>query len=618
MAIKTIVLSNKRHSERFFNNSRCDKCSQIVHFEFTESKSGCNSAELGFVAMKTKKLTTSVIFALFAVVAGAVQTSAAGAETLPPNGSELKFVGRYVTGAGLGGAEISAVDAASKRLFITNGAKNTIDIVDISNLKKPKLIKAVSFTANGVTGIQSVAAKNGVVLVAAQMASKTAPGRIFVMDINGKLRPGLADGITVGALPDSVTISPDGKYAIVANEGEPLNYCLTNGELPETTDPLGSISIINLSSKTPTATTLDFKSYTERKNAITYAGGRIFGPNASLAQDIEPEYAAFSADSKFAYVTLQENNAIATVDVATGAIINIVGLGVKNHNVYNNALDSSDRDNVINIEKRNIQGMYLPDAIGTVDAGGNTYMVTANEGDAREYACLLGGTDPTKLEAEDARFADVADANVDAIFKGNSVAGRMKVTQFSPANVTGTKVTKDTKVANAFSFGTRSFTVWKSNTLDGVFGADLVFDSGDAIERIIAQERPRWFNTDWNTTNGFINSFESRSASKGPEPEGLAIGKAYGRTWMVLALERDNGLMLYDMTDPVKPMFRQYINLSIPGGDIILGTAGDVSPEGVLFLEAAQSPTGKPMVVVSYELSGSVAFFEVTAPGSSK
>ena len=291
---------------------------------------------------------------------------------------------------------------------------------------------------------------------------------------------------------------------------------------------------------------------------------------------------------------------------------------MKNHNVYNNALDSSDRDNVINIEKRNIQGMYLPDAIGTVDAGGNTYMVTANEGDAREYACLLGGTDPTKLEAEDARFADVADTTVDATFKGSAVAGRMKVTQFSPANVTGTKVTKDTKVANAFSFGTRSFTVWKSNTLDGVFGADLVFDSGDAIERIIAQERPRWFNTDWNTTNGFINSFESRSASKGPEPEGLAIGKAYGRTWMVLALERDNGLMLYDMTDPVKPMFRQYINLSIPGGDIILGTAGDVSPEGVLFLEAAQSPTGKPMVVVSYELSGSVAFFEVTAPGSSK
>jgi len=568
--------------------------------------------------MKTKQITTSVIFALFAVVAGAVQTSSAAAETLAPNGSELKFVGRYMTGAGLGGAEISAVDTASKRLFITNGAKNTIDIVDISNLKKPKLVKAVSFTANGATGIQSVAAKNGVVLVAAQMASKTAPGRIFVMDVNGKLRAGLADGIEVGALPDHVSISPNGKYAIVANEGEPTNYCLTNGKLPETTDPLGSISIINLSSKTPTAQTIDFKSFAVRKNAITYAGGRIFGPNATVEQDIEPEYASFSADSAYAYVTLQENNSIATVEVATGTIVNILGLGVKNHNVYNNGLDSSDRDNVINIEKRNIQGMYLPDAIATVDAGGSTYMVTANEGDAREYACLLGGTDATKLEAEDPRFADVADTTVDSTFKGSSVAGRMKVTQFSPANVGGTIVTSATKVSNAFSFGTRSFTVWKNNLTDGVFGADLVFDSGDAIERIIAQERPRYFNADWNTTNGFINAAESRSASKGPEPEGLAIGKAYGRTWMVLALERDSGLMLYDITNPVKPMFRQYLNTSIPGGDIILGTAGDVSPEGVLFLEADQSPTGKPMVVVSYELSGSVAFFEVTAPGSRK
>ncbi len=530
----------------------------------------------------------------------------------------MKFVGRYTTGAGLGGAEISAVDSESKRLFITNGAKNTIDIVDISNLKKPKLIKAVSFTSSGATGIQSVAAKNGVVLVAATMASKTAPGRIFVMDINGKLRSGLADGIAVGALPDSVTISPDGKYAIVANEGEPTNYCLTNGALPETTDPLGSVSLINLSSKKPTAKTIDFKSFSDRKNAITYAGGRIFGPNASVAQDLEPEYAVFSDDSAYAFVTLQENNAIATVDVESGAIINIVGLGVKNHNLFNSGLDSSDRDGKIDIVARNIQGMYLPDAIGTVEASGNTYMVTANEGDAREYACLLGGTDAAKVEAEDPRFADVADATVDSTFKGSGIAGRMKVTQFSPANVAGTIVTPSTKVSNAFAFGTRSFTVWKANKLDGVFGADLVFDSGDAIERIIAQERSRYFNADWNTSSGLVNAPESRSASKGPEPEGLAIGKAYGRTWMVLALERDSGLMLYDMTNPVKPMFRQYINTSILGGDIRSNTAGDVSPEGVLFLEAEKSPTGKPLVVVSYELSGTVAFFEVTAPGSSK
>ena len=135
--------------------------SQIVNALLTKLEVSRNLAKVSFNPMKTKQITTSVIFALFAVVAGAVQTSSAGAKTLGPNGSELKFVGRYVSGAGLGGAEISAFDTASKRLFVTNGAKNTIDIVDISNLKKPKLIKAVSFTSAGATGIQSVAAKNG-------------------------------------------------------------------------------------------------------------------------------------------------------------------------------------------------------------------------------------------------------------------------------------------------------------------------------------------------------------------------------------------------------------------------------------------------------------------------
>lgn len=122
------------------------------------------------------------------------------------------------------------------------------------------------------------------------------------------------------------------------------------------------------------------------------------------------------------------------------------------------------------------------------------------------------------------------------------------------------------------------------------------------------------FNADWNTTTGLVSSFESRSASKGPEPEGLAIGTAYGRTWMILVLERDSGVMLYDITDPVKPQFRQYLNTSIPGGDIILGTAGNVSPEGALFLDGKKSPTGKPMFIISYELSGTVAMFELTAP----
>ena len=565
--------------------------------------------------MKTRHVTTAAMSLLLALGAAFIVSPSAGASTLQPNGSELKFVARYFTGAGLAGAEISAVDAKSKRLFITNGAKNTIDIVDISNVRKPKLVKAVSFSALGSSGIQSVAARDGVVVVAAAGATKTAPGVLFVMDVNGKMRAGLPSGLTVGALPDSVTISKDGKYAVSANEGEPSDYCLVNGALPETSDPKGSISIVDLSAKVPTVKTVDFTAFAQRKNAIIYAGGRIFGPNASLEQDIEPEYVAIADDNATAYVTLQENNAIATVDLATATITNVLGLGYKNHNVYNQGLDSSDRDNQINIVARDLQGMYLPDAIATVTAGGNTYMITANEGDAREWPCLLGGTDKAVLQAEDPRYASVG---LNTNLTADAVAGRMRVTVFPPAVVTGTVVTSSTKVTPAYTFGGRSFTVWKSNGIDGVFGADIVYDSGDELERIVARNKPLLFNADWNTSTGLVGSFEARSASKGPEPEGLAVGSAYGRQWMVVAMERDSGLALYDITDPVKPMFRQYLNTSLPGGDILLGSAGDVSPEGVLFLGASESPSGKPMFVVSYELSGSVAFFELTAPGAAK
>jgi len=563
-----------------------------------------------------KKLNITLVLSIMtASIFGAGANALGGGSTSnTANGSELKLLASYSTGSGIAGAEISAVDAKSKRLFITNGKTNSIEIVDISNVKKPKLVKSVSLTDKGVTGIQSVAAKNGVVVVAASVGEATAAGKVFIMDTNGVLRAGATDGVTVGVLPDSIHISPNGRYVITADEAQPKNYCLTSGVLTETTDPKGSVSIIDLQAKSLSATVLDFTSFNDRKSAITYAGGRVFGPGATVAQDLEPEYVTISPDGSTAWVTLQENNAIATVDLASKSIVGISGLGFKNHNLYNTGLDSSDRDNVIDIGARNIQGMYQPDAIGSVVAGGNTYLFTANEGDAREYACLMGGTDPTKLEAEDLRLSAAGDSTLSSTFKSDAVAGRMKVTPFSPASVTGTVVTANTKVSTPYAFGARSFSVWKAPTLDGVFPAERVFDSGDEIERIVATQRPKLFNADWNTTTGLVSSFESRSASKGPEPEGLAIGTAYGRTWMILVLERDSGVMLYDITNPVMPQFRQYLNTSIPGGDIILGTAGNVSPEGALFLDGKNSPTGKPMFVISYELSGTVAMFELTAP----
>jgi len=567
-----------------------------------------------------RKIKTTAIFAALLV------TSTAFASTLPmqvvsaaPSAGELASVGRWVSGSGLGGAEITAYDAKTFRMFVTNGATNQIDIVDIKNPKKPVLFGRINLAKSGVVSIQSVAVKDGIVAIATMMSTnKAEAGRVFLADVNGKLIPSAVTGIMVGALPDSIHFSPNGQYVITANEGEPTSYCLTSGTLPTTTDPNGSISIIDISKKKLTATTIDFSAFDIRKDALTYTGARVFGPGASVAQDLEPEFITISNDSNYAWVTLQENNAIATIDLTTKTIIAVNGLGFKNFNNFNiGGLDSSDKDNAINITSKNVYGMYQPDGIAQMTIGETTYLITANEGDAREYACLMGGTDAATLEAEDVRFGKNAASTVDATLKTDAVAGRLKVTPFTPASVTGAPITAKTSVSDAYSFGARSFSVWKATTLEGVFTMDQVFDSGSSIEKQLASLAPTRFNADWNTTTGIINAVDARSGSKGPEPEGLGIGTAYGRMWMVVGLERDSGLMLYDMTNPTRPEFKSYINTSNPAGNMLQSTkkiaaAGDVSPEGILIISPKDSPTGKALVLASYELSGTVGIYEIT------
>jgi len=537
------------------------------------------------------------------------------------DGAGLKYLGRWISTSGVGGAEISAYDPASQRLFVTNGATNQIDIVNISNPRKPIKVTSIDLAAKGVTGVQSVAVKDGLVAVAATMAKAQYNGRIFFANIDGVLQANVADGVEVGALPDHVSFTPDGNYVLVAGEGEPSSYCTDATTLFDTQDPLGTVSIIDVSGVKPVAKTLDFKNFAERAGAIVFQGGRIFGPKSSVAQDLEPEYITSSADSKYAYVTLQENNAIATVDLGSKEIIQISGLGYKSFNSDGKGLDAL-ADGTALIAKQNVMGMYQPDAIATLTANDTTYLVTANEGDAREWPCFLGGTDGAKAEKEAQKISGVYDSTDSTITAVNTAVGSLEVTQFAPANAQVAKIDKNTKVKTAYTFGTRSFSVWKANNLEGVDSADLKWDSGDAIEKITSTERPAFFNADWNTTSGYVNGVDARSTKKGPEPEGIAVGQAYGTNWIVVGLERDGGLLLYDATNPEAPTFVDYINTSNPGGNLLAGkyssTAGDVSPEGIVFVSPEDSPTGKAMVLVSYELSGTVGIYEIPQklPGS--
>ena len=275
----------------------------------------------------------------------------------------LEKIGAY-DGAVLGAAEITAYDAASKRLFIVNGANGTVDVLDLANPATPKLLGTINVFAFG-GGVNSVAVHDGLVALAVEAKVKTSPGVVAFYNA-ADLK--LLSSVTVGALPDMVTFTADGKTLLVANEGEPNSY-----GLPDSVDPEGSISVITVNrTGTPTVATADFRQFIGQEAALRTAGIRIFGPGANAAQDLEPEYIAVSDDGKTAYVTLQENNAIAVVDIATAKVSALKPLGTKNHNVAGFGLDASDEDGGVNtnsgtpaikIVPQPVKGMYLPDGM---------------------------------------------------------------------------------------------------------------------------------------------------------------------------------------------------------------------------------------------------------------
>ena len=576
------------------------------------------------------------VFSIFGLAIGLATTAAVVPTTRNTptasanNGISLEFLGRANSGVGNAGSEITAFDAASKRLFVTNGATNKIDFFDISNPSAPVFIKSADLGALGVTGIQSVASKSGLVAAAAAVGGNNqAAGKVFLMDVNGTIDPRAAQGIVVGSLPDSVHFSPDGKTVLTANEGEPRDYCLTDGALPTTTDPHGSVSIIDVTAKTLTATTLDFSYLNTRAADIRTAGGRIYGPGATVAQDMEPEYIAISADSKKAYVTLQENNSVAEIDIPSKKIVRVLGLGYKDFNAAGNGLDPSDQDSSsnggINVANWPVKGMYQPDAIAAfTDAAGDHYFATANEGDAREYKCLLGGLSSASAQAEDSRVSSVG---VDGTILSSTLAtnanlGRLGMTRFEPATYTNsgtaTTATSATDFTSLYTLGARSLSIWKSPAgTTEVAGATLVADTGDTIERKIAEILPNYFGADWNTSTGTPNNKDTRSDNKGPEPEGLAVGKVFGRTVAFVGLERIGGVMAFDISNPTKPAYLTYVNSSIfagvGGANFAAAGApsGDVSPEGLLFVKATDSPTGDPLLIVAHELSGTTAIYKI-------
>jgi len=520
-----------------------------------------------------------------------------------------QFLGRYSIGtynADGGVAEISAYDPSSKRMFVTNGPDNSLRIVNLANPASPVQISSISMASYG-SDITSVACnKKGTIAVAILDSNgKTNPSSIVFLDINGNF----ISKVKVGANADHVIFTPNGNKVLVANEGEPNNGY--------TIDPEGSVSIIDVSggftgltqSNVQTAGFTAFNAPAVIDSRIRIFGkiqsGGSFLRNSTVAEDMEPEYISISDDNNTAWVTCQENNCVAVVNINTATVTSLMPLGYKNHALLENAFDGSDRDGASNaglakIDTFPVLGMYLPDGISSYKVGNQTYFVTANEGDARadwgaannEETSVGAGSynlDPTKFGGA---------ARVSAL-KANTGIGRLTVTKlFGDNNADGLFDT-------IFAFGGRSFSIWNGST------GSLVWDSKDESERKTLAAYPSNFNA-----NHSSNAIDNRSDNKGPEPESVTIGKILDSTYAFVALERIGGIMIYNITNPNSPYFVQYINtrnFAVSPSQANLATVGDLGPEGIVFIPRNESPNGKDLILLSNEVSGTVAVFQVNS-----
>ncbi|MBL0175802.1 MAG: choice-of-anchor I family protein [Ignavibacteria bacterium] len=506
------------------------------------------------------------------------------------------MLGSYKTGVyNASAAEIVAHDPASQRLFFVRGAAPILTAVSIANPAAPAFafdINIATFWSGGSAfgGANSVAVRNSTLAVAVEASPKTDPGRVMFFSTNGVY----LGQVTVGALPDMLTFNEDGTKILVANEGEPNSY----GQ-PTSVDPEGSISIVDISGGIAGATvaTVSFASYNGQLATLRAAGVRIFGPGATVAQDLEPEYITTKGD--LAWVSLQENNALARIRISTASVLDIVPLGTKDHSLARNALDASDRDNgsngpAIKFRTLPVKGLYLPDGIASYTVGGNTYIVTANEGDARED---WPGYNETKRVNNATLLLDPTVFPNAAALKADSILGRLNI------SIASGDLDGDGDFDELHAYGARSFTIRDAN------GA-LVWDSGDDFERITAAAYPAFFNA--SNSN---NTFDSRSTSKGPESEGVVIQNLCDKTYAFIGLERIGGVMVYDITVPTAPVFVTYVNnrdyTQTPGAATV-NTIGDLGPEGLLFIAAAQSPNGKDLLLTANEVSGTVTLYSVT------
>lgn len=475
-------------------------------------------------------------------------------EIVNENPSTFKEIGSITIG-GTGAAEISAYDYTTKKLFtVNNSGANKIDVIDLSDPAKPALITSIDMvTYDGAAN--SVAVFEGKLAVALESKSnKQGPGKVVIFETSNYA---LVKEISVGALPDMITYSHDGKFILTANEGEP------NDDYSQ--DPDGSVSIIDVAANYA-VTTLNFAGFSSQLATLKTKGFRIASATNNFSEDIEPEYITVSADSKTAWVTLQENNGIAKIDLTTKKITELFPLGYKDYSLAENAIDISDKDGAIAFNTWKLKGMFQPDAISGFEVNNVQYVVTANEGDAREYSAF---TDVKRIGSSSVILDPTVFPNATTL-KADASMGRLNI------NTKMGDTDGDGDFDELVGFGARSFSIWNGAT------GQLVFDSKNELDK---------------KANELGVYDDGRSDDKGVEPEAVYVTKMGDKPILFVGLERADALMIYDVTNPTAPKYLQTLK------------TGD-APEGVMFIPASKSPTKRSLLVVSSEGDGSIKIYQ--------
>jgi len=572
----------------------------------------------------------------------------AGENTVP--NVSVEVVGRFSAGgseiAGKSAAEIVQFHQASKSAFAINSANNQIEVINLTSIPATEVghpvtdtsLTSSTFTfanevqvllANNELETITLGAANSIAIfenslaIAVQALDKTQNGAVLFYQLNNQGAGTFIKAVKVGSLPDMVTFSPDGKKVLVANEGEP------NSDY--TVDPEGSISVIGVVDSVPSdlsntinltsditftsdlLTDEDYDSDAERIALLKATGLKLAGPaGTTLAQSLEPEYITVSQDSKMAFVSLQENNAIGIINLENNTI-EIKPLGFKNWRDYQ--IDFTNKDEIASFQHvENLYGMYQPDTITSYQWNGATFILSANEGDSRDYDGY----------SEEVRVKDIIDPDemnkalspeLQAFYDasgGKNGLGRLKVTTaLGDAD-------NDGVYEGLYAYGARSFSIWDQNI-------NLVYDSGDDFGKISASVLGSNFNSTHTKNKG-----DNRSDDKGGEPEAIAVGKIGDRTYGFIASERSGDLFIYDITNPFNVSFSTFYNnrdftvdyeldddLDNPcdaneGMDCTnIESAGDLGPESIRFVESEQSPNGMPLLIIGNEVSGSVTVYQV-------